>query len=341
MPTDGEEAAANIAARHGRRPDRARAVEADPARGRRARPRRRAPADRRGRQAVRHLDRRRDGDNFFPGLVGRLEADEATAAGRRCGRPRAAAGRAPDGDRRVRRGSCATSWPRSAGRSRPPGRERYQLASQYFLGATVDLDETYAWGFEELARLETEMRAVADKIVGPAARSTTRSPRSTPTRPAASQGKEAFRDWMQALGRQGDRRAARHPLRHPGAGPPDRVLPRADHRRRHLLHRPERGLHPPGPDVVGRAAGHHEFSTWREVTTVYHEGVPGHHLQVAQTAVRAELLNRWQRLLCWVLRARRGLGALRRAADGRARLPGRPGRQARHARRAGVPRRPG
>ena len=23
-----------------------------------------------------------------------------------------------------------------------------------------------------------------------------------------------------------------------------------------------------------------EFSTWREVTTVYHEGVPGHHLQV-------------------------------------------------------------
>jgi uncharacterized protein (DUF885 family) len=42
------------------------------------------------------------------------------------------------------------------------------------------------------------------------------------------------------------------------------------------------------------------FSTWREVTTVYHEGVPGHHLQVAQTEYRSELLNRWQRLLCWV-----------------------------------------
>jgi uncharacterized protein (DUF885 family) len=42
------------------------------------------------------------------------------------------------------------------------------------------------------------------------------------------------------------------------------------------------------------------FSTWREVTTVYHEGVPGHHLQVAQTAYRSELLNRWQRTLCWV-----------------------------------------
>jgi uncharacterized protein (DUF885 family) len=42
------------------------------------------------------------------------------------------------------------------------------------------------------------------------------------------------------------------------------------------------------------------FGTWRELTTVYHEGVPGHHLQVAQTAARRELLNRWRRHLCWV-----------------------------------------
>jgi uncharacterized protein (DUF885 family) len=40
------------------------------------------------------------------------------------------------------------------------------------------------------------------------------------------------------------------------------------------------------------------FSTWKEVTTVYHEGVPGHHLQIAQNAYRSDLLNRWQRKLC-------------------------------------------
>jgi uncharacterized protein (DUF885 family) len=45
--------------------------------------------------------------------------------------------------------------------------------------------------------------------------------------------------------------------------------------------------------------GVEEFSTWREVTTVYHEGVPGHHLQIGQTYVRAELLNRWRRILAW------------------------------------------
>jgi uncharacterized protein (DUF885 family) len=42
-----------------------------------------------------------------------------------------------------------------------------------------------------------------------------------------------------------------------------------------------------------------EFTTWRELTTVYHEGVPGHHLQVAQTAYRRNLLNSWRRLASW------------------------------------------
>jgi uncharacterized protein (DUF885 family) len=44
-------------------------------------------------------------------------------------------------------------------------------------------------------------------------------------------------------------------------------------------------------------AGIDAFSTWREVTTVYHEGVPGHHLQIAQSQARADLLTRWQRLM--------------------------------------------
>ncbi len=46
--------------------------------------------------------------------------------------------------------------------------------------------------------------------------------------------------------------------------------------------------------------GVESFQTWEQTTTVYHEGVPGHHLQVAQNVYRADLLNRWQRLLCWV-----------------------------------------
>ncbi len=41
------------------------------------------------------------------------------------------------------------------------------------------------------------------------------------------------------------------------------------------------------------------FSTWRELTTIYHEGVPGHHLQIAQTVYRSDSLNRWRRLGAW------------------------------------------
>jgi len=45
--------------------------------------------------------------------------------------------------------------------------------------------------------------------------------------------------------------------------------------------------------------GQTHFSTWASTTTVFHEGVPGHHLQVAQTMYRAQLLNRWRRMMCW------------------------------------------
>jgi uncharacterized protein (DUF885 family) len=38
-----------------------------------------------------------------------------------------------------------------------------------------------------------------------------------------------------------------------------------------------------------------EFDTWRELTTVYHEGVPGHHLQIGQAVYNKALLNTWRR----------------------------------------------
>ena len=40
-----------------------------------------------------------------------------------------------------------------------------------------------------------------------------------------------------------------------------------------------------------------EFDTWRETTTVYHEGVPGHHLQLGQAVYNRAQLNTWRRNL--------------------------------------------
>jgi uncharacterized protein (DUF885 family) len=66
-----------------------------------------------------------------------------------------------------------------------------------------------------------------------------------------------------------------------------------------------------------------DMTTWRELTTVFHEGVPGHHLQIGQTVYNADLLNRWQRLLCfssghaegWALYAERLMDELGFLAD--------------------------
>src|SRR5690606_5956614 len=45
------------------------------------------------------------------------------------------------------------------------GRDLYALHSRRFLGAQVDLDETYEWGQEELARMVAEQTAIADEIL--------------------------------------------------------------------------------------------------------------------------------------------------------------------------------
>ena len=46
------------------------------------------------------------------------------------------------------------------------GRERYQRFSRSFLGATVDLDETYEWGREELAKILAEQDDIAHQLYG-------------------------------------------------------------------------------------------------------------------------------------------------------------------------------
>ena len=44
------------------------------------------------------------------------------------------------------------------------GRDDYALFSRQFLGAEVDLDETYAWGLEQLAAIDAEQRRVANEL---------------------------------------------------------------------------------------------------------------------------------------------------------------------------------
>jgi uncharacterized protein (DUF885 family) len=232
--------------------------------------------------------------SYLPSMVEWLEADGALAASLRQGA--AATTAATAGFARFLREEMAP-----VGRTKQAaGRERYELASRYFLGAAVDLDETYAWGFDELARIESEMRMVAAEIVGLDA-SIDDAVAALDADPARCiRGKKAFRDWMQTLA---DR--AISDLHGSHFDIPEQVrrieaclAPTSDGSIYYTG--PSEDFTRPGRMWWSVPRGITTFSTWREVTTVYHEGVPGHHLQIGQTAVRSELLNRWQRLLCRV-----------------------------------------
>jgi uncharacterized protein (DUF885 family) len=232
-------------------------------------------------------------DDFFNGLAGRLNASGALAAELRRGAEAATAATAAFGA--FLRDELAP-----LGRDKEAaGPERYALASQYFLGAKVDLQETYLWGFADLDRLEREMRSVSAQIAGAGA-SVDEAVAVLDADPARTiPGKEAFRDWMQALS---DRAITELNGTHFDIEPPAQKLECC------LTPTSDGGIYYTGPSEdfarPGRMwwavpEGQENFSTWREVTTVFHEGVPGHHLQVSQTLLRADTLNRWQRLLCW------------------------------------------
>ncbi|MGH3369836.1 MAG: DUF885 domain-containing protein, partial [Nocardioidaceae bacterium] len=173
------------------------------------------------------------------------------------------------------------------------GRELYALGSRYFLGAEVDLEETYRWGWHELHRIETEMRELAGLIVpGGGVDEAVIALDADPDRTIA--GKEAFRDWMQHLA---DRTVSELAGLHFDIPEPLRRIECC------LAPTRDGGIYYTGPSEdfsrPGRMwwavpEGVESFSTWREVTTVFHEGVPGHHLQVGQTVGGAGL-NRWQR----------------------------------------------
>ncbi len=179
------------------------------------------------------------------------------------------------------------------------GRDRYALGSRMFLGAKVDLEETYQWGLDELARIEAEMAQVAEQIVpGGSVDDAVAALDGDPAR--VIRGKEPFREWMQALADAtvAELGASHFDIPDPVRRIECRIAPTTTGGIYYLP--PTADFTRPGTMWWSVPEGVEEFATWREVTTVYHEGVPGHHLQCGQTAFRSNLLNRWRRLACWV-----------------------------------------
>ncbi|MCC3776012.1 DUF885 domain-containing protein [Streptomyces sp. UNOB3_S3] len=173
------------------------------------------------------------------------------------------------------------------------GRERYARWSRYWNGTDLDLDEAYAYGWSEFHRILGEMRVEAEKILPGA---------STPWEALAHldahgthiEGVEEVRVWLQEL--------------------MDEAIEALDGTHFELAERVKRvesRIAPPGGAAApyysqpsedfsrpGRTwlptMGETRFPVYDLVSTWYHEGVPGHHLQLAQWVHVADRLSRYQ-----------------------------------------------
>ncbi|MEV0173820.1 DUF885 domain-containing protein [Streptomyces sp. NPDC050803] len=207
------------------------------------------------------------------------------------------------------------------------GRERYARWSRYFNGTDLDLDEAYAYGWSEFHRLLGEMKQEAEKIL-PGAETPWVALAHLDEHGRHIEGVDEVREWLQ--------------------GVMDRAIEALDGTHFELAERVrkvESCIAPPGGAAApyytaptedfsrpGRTwlptMGLTRFPVYDLVSTWYHEGVPGHHLQLAQWAHVAENLSRYQATVghvsanCegWALYAERLMDELGFLADAEERL---------------------
>ncbi|MBO8192620.1 DUF885 domain-containing protein [Streptomyces oryzae] len=173
------------------------------------------------------------------------------------------------------------------------GRERYALWSRYWNGADLDLEEAYRYGWEEFHRLLAEMRAEAQKIL-PGAKTPWEALRHLDTHGEAIEGVEAVREWLQGLmdeaitALDGTHFELADPVRRVEA----RIAPPGSAAAPYYT-QPSLDFSRPGRTWLP-TMGETRFPVYDLVTTWYHEGVPGHHLQLAQWTYVADRLSRYQ-----------------------------------------------
>jgi len=173
------------------------------------------------------------------------------------------------------------------------GRERYARWSRYFNGTDLDLDEAYAYGWAEYHRLLAEMKAEAEKVL-PGAGTPWVALAHLDEHGRHIEGVDEVREWLQGLmdraieelnGTHFDlaervRKVESRIAPPGGAAAPYYSAPSEDFSRPGRTWLPTMGLT--------------RFPVYDLVSTWYHEGVPGHHLQLAQWVHVAEDLSRYQ-----------------------------------------------
>jgi uncharacterized protein (DUF885 family) len=189
-----------------------------------------------------------------------------------------------------------TYAPQAQGTPDAVGRERYALAARRWtgsdLGAGDGLEEAYRYGWAEHQRILAEQRAEAEKVL----------PGATPMEAMrwldengpAVDGVEAIRQRLQTM--MDEAMAALDGTHFDLAEPVRRVeamIAPPGSAAAPYYTRPSQDFSRPGRTWLP-TLGRERFPLWDLVSTWYHEGVPGHHLQLAQWAYVAPQLSTYQ-----------------------------------------------
>ncbi|MCX5141516.1 DUF885 domain-containing protein [Streptomyces sp. NBC_00338] len=185
-----------------------------------------------------------------------------------------------------------TYLPAAAGTPDAVGRERYLHAARHNTGAELDLDEAYAWAWDEFHRTLSEMRAEAGRVLPGAP--LLEAMHHLDEYGHAVKGEEAVRDWLQQLMDEAiDALDGSHfDLSGPIRTVESRIAP-AGSASGPYYQGPSLDFSRPGRTYLP-TLGQDSFPTWQLVSIWYHEGVPGHHLQLAQWVAVADRLSRYQ-----------------------------------------------
>ncbi|SHN82507.1 Uncharacterized conserved protein, DUF885 familyt [Geodermatophilus obscurus] len=220
--------------------------------------------------------------------------------------------------------------PQAEGMPDAVGRDRYALAARRWtgsdLGAGKGLEEAYAWGWAEHRRILAEQRVEAERAVPGA--TPMEAMRWLDVHGPAVDGVEAIRERLQSM--MDDAIAALDGVHFDLAEPVRRVeamIAPPGSAAAPYYTRPAQDFSRPGRTWLP-TLGRERFPLWDLTSIWYHEGVPGHHLQLAQWAYVSGQLSTYQTSLGsvganvegWALYAERLMDELGYFADPGTRL---------------------
>ncbi len=179
------------------------------------------------------------------------------------------------------------------------GRERYELFSEFFLGAKVDLDEAYTWAIEDLRETTAKQRELAHEMYGAECTVQGAYRRLNEDERYIVRGTDELLEWM---ARTTDEAMAVF-------GGECFSAPEEVGRIDFAINRGGTGgvyYTPPSDDFIRPGImwwsvpeGREVFHTWHEKSHMFHEGAPGHHIQHATALTQRTELNLWRRAVNW------------------------------------------